>query len=114
EHFDATGRWRDVDEGLKPIDASGVLPDGTKFGGFQEFAQVLASRPERFVGVLTQRLLAYSLGRGLETYDRPVIRSIVRGAAANDYRFSALVLGIVRSLPFQMRRAESAEIRRPS
>ncbi len=104
ENFDATGKWREEDQG-KPVDASGVLPDGTKFNGAAEFRQALMSHPERFVRTMTERLLTYALGRGVEYYDKPVVRAIVRRAAQDDYRFSSLVLGTVTSLPFQMRQA---------
>ena len=111
ENFDAVGRLRDVDEALRPIDASGVLPDGTKFDGFAAFQRALASQPERFVTVFTERMLTYALGRGLDFYDQPAVRTVVHGAARDDYRFASIVLGIVRSLPFQMRRAEEQETR---
>jgi hypothetical protein len=73
----------------------------------KDFQQSLASQPDRFVGVVAERLLTYALGRGLESYDQPVVRKIARDAAGNNYRFSALVMGIVNSVPFQMRRSES-------
>jgi hypothetical protein len=116
ENFDAVGVWRDVDntpavpwvrtEGSAAIDASGKLPDGTKFNGPAELRSALLSRPDRFVTTLTEKLMIYALGRGIEYYDIPVIRSIVRDSARNDYRFSTLVLDIVDSQPFQMRRSE--------
>jgi len=106
EHFDPIGRWREVDDLYAPIDASGVLPDGTAFKDVAGLRTALASRPGRFVTTLTEKLLTYALGRGLEYYDMPAVRKIVRDAAAGNYRLSALVLGITRSLPFQMRRTE--------
>jgi len=116
ENFDAVGVWRAVDntpavpwvrtEGSAAIDASGKLPDGTMFNGPAELRQALLSRPDRFVTTLTEKLMIYSLGRGIEYYDMPVIRSIVRDTARHDYHFSTLVLGIVDSQPFQMRRSE--------
>jgi mono/diheme cytochrome c family protein len=107
ENYDLVGRWRTVDEALAPIDASGVLPDGTKFDGPAGLRQVLASQPERFVRTLTEKMLTYALGRGLEHYDMPTVRTIAREAARQDYRASSLILGVVNSLPFQMRRRQS-------
>ncbi len=106
EHFDAVGRWRD-DEGERPIDSSGVLPDGTAFSGLPALRDVLFGRRAEFVTTVTEKLLTYALGRGVEYYDRPAIRSIVSSAEANGYRWSSLILEVVRSQPFQMRRSES-------
>ena len=107
ENFDALGHWRTTDADL-PVDASAVLADGiTTFEGPAGLRRVLLGRSEQFVETLTEKLLIYGLGRGLEYYDRPVVRSITRGAEADDYRWSSLILGIVESTPFQMRRAES-------
>ena len=107
ENFDALGHWRTTDADL-PVDASAVLADGiTTFEGPAGLRRVLLGRSEQFVETLTEKLLTYGLGRGLEYYDRPVVRSITRGAEADDYRWSSLILGIVESTPFQMRRAES-------
>jgi uncharacterized protein DUF1592/uncharacterized protein DUF1588/uncharacterized protein DUF1585/uncharacterized protein DUF1587/uncharacterized protein DUF1595/cytochrome c len=103
EHFDPIGRWRNVDETYGPIDASGTLPDGTPFNGAAEMRAALVKRPERFVTALTEKLLTYGLGRGVEYYDMPAVRGIVREAAANDYRMSTIILGIAKSLPFQYR-----------
>jgi hypothetical protein len=105
EHFDAIGRWRDFDDGRTPIDASGNLPDGKAFEGTVGLRNALLSRPEMFVTTLTEKLLTYALGRGLEYYDAAAVRSIVRDAAAKDYRFSTIVQGIINSTPFQMRRS---------
>lgn len=102
ENYDAVGRWRELDDG-RPVDASGGMPDGSRFDGIAGVEQGLVDRPEMFVATLTEKLLTYSLGRGLEHYDAPAVRQILRSAAADDYRFSALVLGIVKSTPFQMR-----------
>ena len=107
EQFDAVGRFRTRSAANTPIDASGELPDGTRFDGAAGLRAALASRPERFVGTLTEKLMTYALGRGLEHYDAPAIRAILRAAAEHDYRFSSLVVGIVESMPFRMRRAES-------
>ncbi len=105
ENFDGLGRWRDdMGPGMGPIDSSGVLPDGTKFNGPAGLREVLTGKREMFVETATERLLTYALGRGVEEYDRPVLRKIVRGAAADDYRWSSIILGIVNSAPFQMRR----------
>jgi hypothetical protein len=102
ENFDALGRWREMEEG-QAVDASGGLPDGSRFDGADGLEAGLLSRPEIFVGTLTEKLLTYSLGRGIEHFDGPAIRKIVRDARDNDFRFSSLVLGIVHSTPFQMR-----------
>ena len=106
EHFDAVGKWRGAEGGV-PIDASGALPDGTTFDGLPGLRDVLLERQGEFVTTVAEKLLTYALGRGLEHYDRPAVRAIVRDAAADGYRWSSLVLGVARSLPFQMRRAES-------
>ena len=105
ENFDAVGKWRDAESDIV-IDASGRLPDGTTFDGLPELRGVLLARQDEFVTTVTEKLLTYALGRGVEYYDRPAIRSIVREAETDDYRWSALVLGVTRSLPFQMRRSE--------
>ena len=106
ENFDGIGTWRTTDAG-DPIDSSGVLPDGTPFRGPAELQRVLLeSKSEEFVATATERLLTYALGRGVESYDAPAIRSIIREAAPNNYRWSSLILGIVKSAPFQMRRSQ--------
>jgi hypothetical protein len=102
ENFDAVGRWRDVEQG-SPIDASGGLPDGRRFTGVADLERGLLDRPELFVGTLSEKLLTYAVGRGLEHSDAPAIRSVVRNAKQDDFRFSSLILGIVKSVPFQMR-----------
>ena len=107
ENFDFVGRWRTVDESSNPIDASGVLPDGSKFEGPGQLLDVIMKHPERFVTTLTEKLLTYALGRGLEYYDMPAIRAITREAARTDYRVSSLIMGIVSSTPFRMRRSQS-------
>ena len=107
ENFDAVGRWREADAGGAPIDTAGVLPDGAAFDGLPALRDVLHGRRAEFVATVTEKLLTYALGRGVEPYDRPAIRAIVREAADDDYRWSSIILGIARSLPFQMRRAES-------
>ena len=107
ENFDAIGRWRVVDESFNPIDPSGVLPDGRAFDGVAEMRDTLARDPRQFVTTVTEKLMTYALGRGLEHYDMPTLRRIVREAAADDYRFQTVVLGIVQSDPFLMRRSQS-------
>ena len=102
ENFDVVGAWRTRDAG-EVIDASGELLDGTHVDGVTTLREALLKRPENVVGTLTEKLLTYAVGRGLEYYDMPAVRQIVRDAAQQDYRFSALVLGIVDSVPFQMR-----------
>ncbi len=105
ENYDATGRWRTAEEGLA-IDASGNLPDGVSFVGESGLQKALLSRPELFVTTTTEKLMTYALGRGLEYYDAAAVRKVVREARDNDYRFSSLILGIVNSTPFQMRRSQ--------
>jgi hypothetical protein len=103
ENFDAVGQWRDkTTEGLA-IDSAGVLSDGTKVDGPVALRKALLSRPDVFVGTITEKLLIYALGRGLEPVDMPVVRGIVRNAAAQNYAMQSILLGIVRSTPFQMR-----------
>ncbi len=102
ENYDAVGRWRSTDEGKK-VDAAGELPDGRKFEGVGGVQAALLARPELFVGTLSEKLLTYSIGRGVEDFDGPAIRKVVREAGEADYKFSAVVLGIVKSSPFQMR-----------
>ena len=104
ENFDAIGRWRTQSEAGTPIDASGGLPDGSTFDGAIGLRTAVLNRPELFVTTLTEKLLTYGLGRGLEHYDAPAVRAITRTARAKDYRFSSVVLGIVNSTPFRMRR----------
>jgi Protein of unknown function (DUF1592)/Protein of unknown function (DUF1588)/Protein of unknown function (DUF1585)/Protein of unknown function (DUF1587)/Protein of unknown function (DUF1595)/Cytochrome C oxidase, cbb3-type, subunit III len=102
ENFDAIGRWRTTDAG-HPIDASGVLLDGTKVDGPRELREALMAQRTQFVKTVTEKLLTYALGRGLEYYDAPTVRAIDRAAAADDYRWSSVILGIVKSAAFQMR-----------
>ncbi len=106
ENFDAVGKWRETEAGTL-IDASGSLPDGTMFDGLPELRDVLYERRDEFVTTVTEKLLTYALGRGVEYYDRPAIRSIVRAAEPSNYRWSSLILGVAQSVPFQMRRSES-------
>jgi hypothetical protein len=105
ENFDAIGQWRTTDAG-HAIDASGVLLDGTKVDGPQALRLALVAQKTQFVRAVTEKLLTYALGRGLEYYDAPAVRAIDRAAAAHDYRWSSLMLAIVKSAPFQMRTAK--------
>ena len=102
ENFDAVGRWR-VNEDHRPVDATGGLTDGSTFTGVAGLERALLQRPELFAGTMSEKLFIFALGRGVETYDAPAIRQIVRRAQADNFRFSSLILGIVNSVPFQMR-----------
>jgi hypothetical protein len=102
ENFDAIGRWRTAEVGAA-IDAPGGLPDGSTFANVNGLEQALLKRPEIFMGTFAEKLLTYALGRGIEPYDAPAIRRIVRDARAEDYHVSAIILGVVKSSPFQMR-----------
>jgi mono/diheme cytochrome c family protein len=107
ENFDAVGEWRTRDrQALTAIDASGQLVDGTAVSGPVDLRRALLKRPDQFVQTLTERLMTYGLGRTVEAHDMPAVRQIVREAARDNYRFSSLVMGIVRSAPFQMRKVE--------
>lgn len=104
ENYDGIGKWRNKDAGL-PIDASGKLPDGTSFNGAAELKQILLQKHrDEFVATVTEKLLTYALGRGLEAYDAPVIRAIMRDTAKENYRLPALISAVITSKPFQMRR----------
>jgi hypothetical protein len=107
ENFDAVGQWRESDEGAR-IDPSGVLYNGAKVDGPVALRQMLTAKPEIFTGVFTEKLLTYALGRGTQYYDMPAVRGILKDASRNGYRFSSIVLGIVKSTPFQMK-TKSAE-----
>ena len=102
ENYDAVGRWRTMDGG-EPIDTSGTLFNGTEFRGVAGLQKAILDRPELFVTTLTEKLLTFAIGRGVGYYDAPAVRAIVRDAAAHDYRFSSIVMGIVNSMPFRMR-----------
>jgi hypothetical protein len=112
DNFDAVGRWRDTDAG-QAIDASGVLPEGTKFNGVAELKKALLRNPEQFVDTITEKLLMYAIARNVQYYDRPAIRAIVRQAAGSNYTFASLVLGVVKSAPFQMRKSQTEEPVKP-
>jgi hypothetical protein len=114
ENFDSVGNWRDKGADGAPLDTAGVLADGTKVNGPVELREAILSRPAAFTTVITEKMLTYALGRGLEPSDMPVVRRIVKRAAQNDYRLSSIVLGIIECAPFQMRTkleagSESAE-----
>jgi hypothetical protein len=103
ENFNSVGQWREKTENGASIDAAGVLADGTKVNGPVALRTAILSRPEAFMTVLTERIMTYALGRGVEPSDMPVIRSIVRKAGQNNYRLESVVQSIVESAPFQMR-----------
>jgi uncharacterized protein DUF1585/uncharacterized protein DUF1588 len=105
ESFDGIGRWRKTEAGA-PIDTSGTLFNGANVDGVVGLRKSLVAQPEIFVGVMTEKMLTYALGRGLEYYDMPAVRKIVRDAKNRDFRFSSIVLGIARSTPFQMKEAK--------
>jgi hypothetical protein len=106
ENFDGLGRWRETSGvSTAPIDSSGILPDGTSFDGPVGLREILLSKQDLFIDTFTERLLTYALGRGVEHYDIPVVRKIRQDAADQDYRWSAIITGIVTSVPFQMRSA---------
>jgi hypothetical protein len=103
ENFDAVGQWRtETREGLA-IDTAGLLSDGSKVDGPAALRKALLSRPDVFAGTVTEKMFIYALGRGLEPVDMPVVRSVVKNAATQDYAMQSIVMGIVRSVPFQMR-----------
>jgi catechol 2,3-dioxygenase-like lactoylglutathione lyase family enzyme/cytochrome c5 len=108
ENFDGVGAWRTTDL-RAPIDPSSELADGTRVAGPAALRQTLVARPQVFVGTMTEKMLTYALGRGLEHYDMPAVRTVVKDAGRVDYRFSSLVLGIVNSVPFQMRARAAQE-----
>ena len=106
ENFDGVGAWRTREAGMT-VDATGTAPDGTPVNGVVELRHALLKHQDAFVFTLTEKLMIYALGRGLEAYDMPVVREIVRDASRQDYRFGALLTGIVKSVPFQMRKKSS-------
>ncbi len=103
ENYDAVGRWRDT-IGEKPVDNAGTLPGGDKFAGASELKQVIVKRKDDFVHNLAEQMLGYALGRELEYYDECTVREVTDALVRNEYRFDVLVLGIVRSYPFQHRK----------
>jgi len=104
ENFDAVGRWRNRDADDSPVDAAGGLPSGVTFTGIPGLKKALLAQPDAFTSTVTEKLLTYALGRGLDYYDAPTVRAIARDARSKDYRFSALIAGVIKSTPFQMRR----------
>ena len=108
ENYDAIGKWRTSDGGF-PVDSSGVLPGGKRFSNPAEMRQILSERLPDVSRTLTEKMLIYALGRGLQRYDRPTVREITRRVAASGYGFQTLVREVVRSLPFQSRRAETVD-----
>ncbi len=102
ENYDAIGAWRDKDGGFA-IDASGVLPGGRSFRGPAEFKVIIKDKKDQFSRCLTEKLLTYALGRGLESYDRCAVDAIMEALRQDDYRFSALITGVIKSGPFQKR-----------
>jgi hypothetical protein len=110
ENYDAIGKWRTQD-GKFPVDASGAFPNGKSFIGHKDMKELLKQNLREFAGGLAEKMLTYSLGRGVESYDRPAIRELVRKMEEDDFRFQTLITGIVRSVPFQQRRAEMKEAR---
>jgi hypothetical protein len=107
ENFDAVGAWRTKEPG-GPIDASGQLADGTPIDGVVTLRNAILDRPELVVGTMTEKLLTYALGRGVEARDMPAVRAVVREATKRDYRLSAIVMGVVKSVPFQYRSKPAA------
>jgi hypothetical protein len=109
ENFNAVGQWRTADADGQPVDPSAALPGVGEFKGIDGLEQALLSRPEMFAATLTEQLMTFALGRGVDYYDAPAVRKIVRDTEKDGYRFSSLILGIVKSTPFQMRSARGNE-----
>jgi hypothetical protein len=105
ENYDLIGGWRDLDGGV-PVNAAGRLADGTELDGPASLRRALLDRSDAFVTTASEKLLTYALGRTTEYFDMPAVRTIVRNAARDDYRFSSIVVGIVNSAPFQMKRKQ--------
>ena len=108
ENFDVIGGWRTVDESGRPVDASGATVSGAKVEGLVGLRALLLEQPEQFPRTVTEKLMSYALGRRLEYYDRPSVREIVRRAAAHEYRWSSIILGIVESPTFLMQAPHTA------
>ena len=106
ENFDAVGRWRNRDTDDSQVDATGSLPSGVTFTGVDGLKKALLDHPDAFVATASEKLLTYAVGRGLDYYDAPTVRAIVRDARSKNYRFSSLIAGVVKSTPFQMRRSQ--------
>ena len=109
ENFDAVGAWRGK-EADADIDASGELADGTKVNGVVQLREAIIKKPDLFVGTFSEKIMTYALGRGLDSHDMPAVRKIVRDAAKNNYRFSGIVMGIIRSVPFRFRGEEVKQV----
>jgi hypothetical protein len=107
ENFDAVGRWRAMGEDGRPIDASGSLPDGTHFTGVAGLRELAVSHKDDFVRTFAEKLLMYATGRGIEYYDMPAVRQILRESGHENYRWSSIILSVVKSVPFQMQRSDS-------
>jgi mono/diheme cytochrome c family protein len=107
ENFNAVGQWRDLEVENQPVDATGAIPGDKEFRGIDGLEDALLRRPELFVSTLTENLMTFALGRGVEYYDAPAVRKIVSDAEKDEYRFSSIILGIVKSVPFQMRHTET-------
>jgi hypothetical protein len=103
ENYDVVGGWRNIDEAGKPVDSAGTTANGSKVEGLSGLRALLLAQPEQFPRTVTEKLMAYALGRRLEYYDQPTVRKIVRESAARDYRWSSLIVGIAQSPAFQMR-----------
>jgi len=108
ENFDGVGEWRVKEQGGK-VDPVGQLADGTKVDGPVALRQALNKHPEMFVRTVTEKLMTYGMGRGLDYTDMPLVRSIARETAAGNYKWSVLVMGIVKSAPFQMKKAAQVQ-----
>jgi hypothetical protein len=106
ENFDGVGKFRVLDA-RNPINASGQLADGSKFDGAASFRKALYDRKEAFLGAMVRNMLTYAVGRGVETYDMPAVRKILRDAGTDDYRWSSILMGIVKSMPFQMKKSQA-------
>jgi hypothetical protein len=110
EQFDAIGKWRDVDRSFARIDPAGTMPDGAKFGNLADFRRLIINNPGPFLRTVTEKLLVYALGRPFEPYDAPAVRQVLRSAAASNYKFSDLVVGVAKSAPFLMRQVPEAPV----
>jgi len=107
ENFDAVGHYREFDENFQPIDNTGVYADGSRIDGLAGLRLVLMNHSQQFLTNVTGTLMTYALGRGVDYYDAPAVRTIVHSAAPENYRLTSLIVGIVQSAPFQMRRVDS-------
>src|SRR5262249_48370019 len=108
EQFDAIGKWREVDRSFARIDPAGAMPDGAQFSNLADFRRLIINNPGPFLRTFTEKMLVYALGRPFEAYDAPAVRKVLHESAAGNYKFADIVVGIVKSAPFQMRRAPDA------